>query len=327
MKFLIWIGIIACFGLIAISAWLLWWNRSSETIWPKIIPVFVIGLIGIFFTIWFSTKSESIDLQFNYTLYFNKADKKLLDEHYSKQHAYGGAQFDITLRNFIDRKLTEKELNKINFNKDGDKVKDFYFDLVFIKLSSRFYWLYADWWDIYITSIRRGDGFETSVSANKPDPPCISLKWNDFLEALDSNDGLYGLLDDFSQKFWIKEMKAPPETKINIETSTYKKTLSMKNPFTEISITFNKHGGSVGLGDYQWLLGYNNKKNGEFWSEYFEVVCKAKFERLRSGHPEMPRYKKWVQTMFEEVRYQFDDQKRLIRARDYHELSNYRQLK
>lgn len=323
MKLIFWVsGTVAISGLIVAGCWLLYLNRSSETIWSKVIPAFVIGVIGIFFTIWFSTKSESIDTQFNYTLYFNKTDKKLLDEHYSKQHAYGGSQFDIKLRNFINSKIVEMGVDKIDFNKDGEKVKDFYFDLSFIKLSSRFYWLYGDWWDIHISSVRRGDGFETSVSTNKPYPPCMSLKWNDFLETLDSDNSLHILLSDFSQELIVKEMKVPPKTKVGIEASTYKKTLSIKNPFVEIFITFNKHGGSVGLGDYQWLLGYDNKKNSEFWSEYFEVVCEAKFERLRSGHPEMPRYKKWVQTMFDEVQYQYDDEKRIIRAQDYHNLQS-----
>ena len=349
MEIFMWTGAIVCVGLIAITIKLLYLNRSSETIrskvvpafvigligivfiivfsssetiWSKVVPAFAIGLMGIFFTTWFSTKGESFSSQFNYTLYFNKIDKKGLDEHYNKQHAYGGAQFDDELRNFIDKKLAE-----LGLEKDGEQIEDLYFHLAFIKLSSRFYWLYANWWDIHINSVRRGDGFETVISANKPYPPCMSLKWNDLLETLVPNDSLCTLLDDFSQNFWIKEMTVPPKTKVGIETSKVKNTLSLKNPFVEISITFNKHGGSVGLGDYQWLLGYDNKKNSEFWSERFEVVCEAEFERLRSGHPEMLRYKKWVQTMFEEVRYQFDDERRLIRARDYRDLSSQRQLK
>ena len=325
MKLFFWVyGTVSIGGLIGVGCWLICLNRASEAMWAKIIPAFIIGLVGIFLTIWFCTKSENFDTQFNYTLYFNKTDKKLLDEHYSKQYAYGGVQFDVELRNFTDKNIVEMGLDKIDFNKDGEKVKNFYFDLAFIRLSSRFYWLYADWWDIHINSVRRGDSFETSISANKPDPPCLPLKWNDLLETFDPNDSLRKLLNDFSHNFWIKEMKLPPKTKVGIETSKYKKTLSMKNPFVEISITFNKHGGSVGLGDYQWLLGYDDKKNNEFWSEHFEVVCKAKFERIRSGHPDMPRYKKWVQTMFEEVRCQYDDEKRLKRAQDYH---NFQSLK
>jgi len=61
-------------------------------------------------------------------------------------------------------------------------------------------------------------------------------------------------------------------------------------------------------------------QNEEFWSEHFEVICKAEFEKFRSGHPEMPRYKRWVDTMFAEVQEQLDEEKRLKRARDYRDL-------
>ena len=324
MKIFIWIGLFACVGLFAISIWLLYLNRSSETIWSKVIPAFVIGLIGIFFTIWFSTKSESDDTRFNYTLYFNKVDKKPLDEHYNKQHVYGGAQYDIKLRNFINTKLPEMGFNKSEFEKEGEKIIEFYFDLAFVKLISNFFAIYPESWDIYIDSTRRGNSLTRVRKVNKPELQLVTLKWNDFLDLLDPQYSLYKLLNDFSQDFWIKEMKVPPKTTVGIKTIKYKKTLSLKNPFAEIYITFNRRGGSVGLGDYQWLLGYENKKNMEFWSEHFEVVCEVKFERLRSGHPEMPRYKKWAQTMLEEVQYQFDDKKRLIRARDYRDLSRHK---
>jgi len=310
-----------------------WWDRHKRQVfgWASVVGVILTIIIFLHNHIFTTNnspifqdlaraKSESIDGRFNYTLYFNKTDKKLLDEHYSKEHAYGGTQFDVKLRNFIDRKLSEEELDRVDFAKDGEKIRDFYCDLAFIRLLSRFYWLYADWWDIHISSVRRGDGLETSVSANKPNPPCISVKWNDLLETLDRNDSSYKLLDEFSQDFWIKEMKAPPETKVGIETSTYKKVLSLKNPFVGIFITFKRRGGSVGLCDYQWLLGYDNKKNNEFWSEHFEVACEAKFEKERSLHPEMIRYERWAETMFTEVQYQFDDKSRLKRARDYRDL-------
>jgi hypothetical protein len=316
IKFLLFIGILVCVVLIAISVWLVWLNRASETIWAKVIPA-IAGLIATLSAIYFTTKSESIDRRFNYTLYFNKVDKKLLDEHYGKQHAFGGAQFDIELRNFINKKLPEMGLDKINFQKEGEKVKDFYFDLAFIRLIPRFFWMYADSWDISINSVRQGDSFTTELTLNKPAPSCISLKWEDLL---DPNDSSYRLLNDFSRGFWIKEMKVPPKTTVDIKTLKNKKTLSMKNPFAEISITFNNRGGSLGLGDYQWLLGYDNKKNYEFWSEHFEVHCEAKFERLRFGHPEMVRYKRWVETMFAEVEEQLSDERRLKRARDYRDI-------
>ena len=311
-------------GFVFGSIWLFYWNRSSETILSKVMPAFVIGSIGIFFTIWFSTKSESRDTRFNYTLYFNKADKRPLDVHCNNHNAYGGTQFDSSFPNFIGKKIAEMKLDTLDLQKNGEKVRDFYFDLAFVQLISSFFSIYPESWDIYLDSTRRGNSLIRIRQVNMPQPQLATLKWNNFFEILDPNDSSYKLLIDFSQEFWIKEMKVPPKTTVGIETSKYKKILFLRNPFAEISIAFTHRAGSLGLGDYQWLLGYDNQKNNQFWSEHIEVVCEAKFERLRSGHPEMSRYKKWVQTILEEVRYQFDDEKRLIKARDYHDLSSHR---
>ena len=300
-------------------------NRDSAALRSKLIPALVIGLIGALFTIWFSLKSENIDLQFTSTLFFHKSDKKVLDEHYHNQHKFGGAQFDITLLNFISSRIEQdQELNKTAFNEDSSKIKEFYYDLVFIKLFSRFFWMYADWWDIRVKSVRRGDSMETIVSPIKPVPDNAPLGWGDFLGALDIKDDFHQLLSSFSEHYFIKQMVVPPKTKVDFITSNYKRALVLTNPFTRVSITIYKRGGSIGLGDYIWLLGYDNKKSEEFWSEHFEVTCKAKFEKIRSGHPDMPRYKRWVETMFAEIQYQLDDEKRLKRARDYRDLISTR---
>lgn len=309
--------------LLAVVVYLIVQNRASAALRSKLIPAVVTGLFVAFFTIWFSLKSENIDLQFTSTLFFHKSDKKVLDEHDNRRHVYGGEQFDGRLQDFIRSCIeNDEDINNGDFKKVGDKVRNLYFDLVFIKLLSHFFWMYADWWDISVKSVRRGDSMETIVSAIKPDPDSKSLEWKDFLGALNNKDDFGQLLSSFSENYWIKKMTVPPKTKVDFITSNYRKTLVLTNPFVRVSITTSKSSGSVGLGDYKWLLGYDNKKSEAFWSEHFEVNCKAKFEKLRSGHPEMTRYKRWVETMFAEIQYQLDDEKRLKRARDYRDLIN-----
>ena len=68
------------------------------------------------------------------------------------------------------------------------------------------------------------------------------------------------------------------------------------------------------------VLGYSNEEDKEFWSEHFRITCNAKFEKLKSGHPEMPKYERWVKTMFAEVQYQLDEKEQLKRAREYRDL-------
>lgn len=316
MKNFIILGMVV-FGVFTIFsiAWLLCLNKWSWTIWSKIIPPAVIGLVAIFFTLYFSMKGESCHARFNHTLYFNKLDKKPLDAHCPKRYAYGGDQFDISLKSFINRKITEQKFDRIAFESDGKKIKEFYYDMAYLKLLSRFFWIYADSWDIYINSVREGDSFTTRVTRGNPEPLSISLKWSDLF---DSNNGSYILFEEFSQELKIKEIKVPPGTKINFDKQ--KNAISIKNSFVDASISFRNWGGSVGLGDYKWLLGYDDKKENEFWSEHYEILCTANFEKLRADHPDAPKYRRWIKTMFEEVQDQFGDERRLARACDYRDL-------
>lgn len=267
-------------------------------------------------------QTEKIELQFIYTLFFHKSDKKPLDEHYNDEHKFGGRQFDVNLLNFINTRIEQdQELKKAEFNKDREKIVDFYHDLVFIKVLSRFFWMYADWWDIRIDSVRRGNSLTYSVSPIKPIPDCNNiLEWKDLLERLDNNDSFHQLLSSFSSRYFVKKITLPPKTNIDFKTSRYGKELVLTNPFVHISIAIDKRSGSIGLGDYQWFLGYDSKESDEFWSEHFNVNCKAKFEKFSSGHPNIARYKRWVETMFNEVQEQLDEARRLKRAKEYRDL-------
>lgn len=270
------------------------------------------------------TNKESVDIQFISTLFFHKSDKRPLDDHLHEDGRlkFGGAQFDIKLLNFMSNRIEQdQELNKAEFNKDSKKIEEFYYDLVFIKLFSRFFWMYADWWDIRINSVRRGNSLLSAVHPITQEQAFDKLKWANFLEALDDKNNFKKLLSDYSKDFWIQEMTVPPKTKVDlILTSNYRRTLVLTNPFASVSISINFSGGSIGLGDYRWLLGYDNKRSNEFWSEHFEVNCKAKFEKSRSGYPEMTRYKQWVDTMFAEVQYLLDEKEQLKRAHEYRDL-------
>lgn len=321
MKIISAISIVFLVFLFGVVVYLAFQNRDSVALHSKLIPALVITIVGGFFTIWFSLKSESVDLQFISTIFFHKSDKKPLDEHEDRRHTYGGEQFDVRLQVFLRNHIENDEnLKKGDFNKIGDEVRNLYFDMVFIKLFARFFWMYADWWDISINSVRRGNTFTTNIHPIKPDPDCDHIEWKDLLRALDIKSDFSQLLSSFSEDYWIKKMTVPPKTKVDFVTSRDRRALVLTNPFTRVSINIRKRSGSMGLGDYRWLLGYNNKKSEEFWSEHFEVTCKAKFEKFRSGHPKMARYKRWVETMFAEIQYQLDDEKRLKRARDYRDL-------
>ena len=315
------IVIVCLLIMFGIAVYLAVQNRNSAAMWSKLIPALAIGVIGTLFTIWFSLKSENVDRQFVSTILFHRSDKKPLDNHDKRRHLYGGDQFDGELQDFIGAFIENNEnLSNSDRNSIGNEVMDFYLDVVVLKLLARFFWMYADWWDIHIDSVRRGDSTLSTVTAIKPVPPSHSLTWAHYLRGLERKEHFATVLSSFSDDFWIKKMTVPPRTQVDVIASDHSRTLRFTNPFVRISIAVSKRGGSVGLGDYRWLLGYDNKRSDDFWSIHFDVNCTAEFQRARSGHPDMSRHRQWVETMFSEIRYQLDDQERLTRARDYRDL-------
>jgi hypothetical protein len=67
-------------------------------------------------------------------------------------------------------------------------------------------------------------------------------------------------------------------------------------------------------------LDYENKKSEEFWSTHYWLNCNAKFTKFKFGHPDMPKYKQWVEVMFAEIQYLLDEKEQLNRAHEYRDL-------
>jgi hypothetical protein len=295
-------------------------NRNSPTLREKAIPALIIGVVTALITIWFSLKNESIKTQFTSTVFINVKDKKPLEFHENRQFLFGGEQFDSKAQEYINKTIATRVNLTTDVNNVSEQAIEFYMDMLIVKAISHFFWMYADWWDVHIQSVRRGNSTITGLSANKPDPPFITITWDNWLNNLDSKYTQHSLLKEYSNDFWIQKMVVPPKTTVSLHSMKYERQVIFKNKFAYICINIKKRSGSRGLGDYQFLLGYDEKKNDSFWSEHFELTCSADFEKLLSGHPEMERYIQWVKTMFTEIEYKFDDSKRMERALEYKSL-------
>ncbi|MFC1636559.1 hypothetical protein ACFL5Z_17140 [Planctomycetota bacterium] len=286
----------------------------------KAMPALVIAVVAAFFTVWFSLKKESIKTDFTSSIFINISDKNPLDLHEDRHLLYGGDQFDGKLQSYIRNALSARDDLTADANNVSEQAIEFYMDMMIVEIVSRFFWMYADWWDVHIQSVRRGTSTSTGLSANKPDPPFIPIKWSDWLASLDSSSTLYPLLKEYSDDYWIQKMVVPPQTKVHLTSERYMRRILFENKFVKLCIAFRRRTAGRGLGDYQLLLGYDNKRNNTYWSEHLEVKCHADFNKLRSGHPEMGRYMRWVKTMFAELEYRLDDKQRLERALEYKSL-------
>jgi hypothetical protein len=75
-------------------------------------------------------------------------------------------------------------------------------------------------------------------------------------------------------------------------------------------------GGHSGLGSLSQVLGYSQEDNAHFWTALYVVQLSAKFKAFRSGHPDMPKYRRWVDIMFARLQAELDARKRWERARE-----------
>ena len=69
------------------------------------------------------------------------------------------------------------------------------------------------------------------------------------------------------------------------------------------------------------LLGLSREESERFCTEVCQVKLSAKFNRFRSGHPEMYRYRRWVDGIFEVLQESFDSNRHVQRGEDWYILS------
>lgn len=91
----------------------------------------------------------------------------------------------------------------------------------------------------------------------------------------------------------------------------------LSNPFVRVSITVQSHSGGGGLGRIGDVCGLKpDRETGERHTHRsWTLALHADFEPLRSGHPDMPKYKEWVETMFSQLRGELDAEERWRRLR------------
>lgn len=142
---------------------------------------------------------------------------------------------------------------------------------------------------------------------------------------------LYSQIEDpnLFELLEIREMCLPKGTEIKfafdvtVKGINFKnaiRSIGFKNDFCEVRITIFRDEGSRGLGEWKWILEYDDDKADEYWTSRQKVYLFAKFNRFRSGHPDMPKYKEWVNSMFDRLHSCLDSEQQLKMARERHHL-------
>jgi len=289
-------------ALVASAIYLAYNNRASEALWSKFLPALTIALVGTCLTLWFSLKEEKIDIKFPSILATHLESGnplEIVDKRYSM--FYGGKLF--APRGFL------KPL-------EGQEISDFHLDILFIEITERIFKTFQEFKNKPGTNLYSNTKYPTGLEL-----PRKALNWEEFINKCKITDELDKLYSSINiDGYQTLNMTLPKNTVFSVIAENYSRTISFTNKFAKVKITVCQSHGRRGLGEWKWLIGYDDSFDEQFWLSTLTVHLDAKFEKLRSGHPEMHMYKTWVDSIFDNIKSELDAEIQLEKAREYNHL-------
>lgn len=301
--------------ILAATMWLGWQNRASEKIVLTVLPALAIGATGALVTILFSLRVETRKVEFPSVFIFDKDSKMPLE---AIEQSYFSGKPNSFVAGHIAQEMTKKDTS-LRDDRTVEKGDALYFDILLRMVLDVLFRLYIYNWDVKISHFDLPHGTQSrwGPQLDAPNPEFITWdeikKWIPDARTLDIDP------DRFTK------MAVPYGTKISVKTDSrkednepYKRSFIIKNPFVTLSISIARAGGVIGVGSLRRLLGYSEDTNNRFWTSTYIMDLAAEFNPLRSGHPDMPRYHRWVDALFEELQASFDARKHWEKSRDWY---------
>jgi hypothetical protein len=132
----------------------------------------------------------------------------------------------------------------------------------------------------------------------------------------------------------FEKMAVPPKSKFEGKSivsgkenkgSPFERKLFFNNPFVKIDIALSQVGGQSGLGSLSHLIDSSPQEDGRFYVTMYNMHLLARFDALRSGHRDMPKYHRWVDLLFDQLQTKLDARKHWENAREQFLLFSSRQ--
>jgi hypothetical protein len=148
-------------------------------------------------------------------------------------------------------------------------------------------------WDVEIVTDRTASITTTRTSPRKPIPAGLKVRTDELVGHLSASEALLAQ----GPPGW-KDFVVPPDTRVQWAEDPRTRILTMSNPYVTLTVeiepvAFGAVSGSGMLGELAGLSAEDSNKRHMLFS--FVMQLEASFERLRSGHPDMPRYTRWVE--------------------------------
>jgi heme/copper-type cytochrome/quinol oxidase subunit 4 len=278
----------------ALAFYVVWMNRESEKIVTAVFPISVAALIGVFLTVFLFGGEVPVTANFPAVFLFRISDWEPLAPPDRPQLM---SLFEVPTLGVEHPELM----------KDNDNGATLYHHLLQKAIIERLAFLYGSSWEIDILDFKTGMGQQ---QGSQPSPEAIGPSTK--LSTAQVRGLLKGNRFADINYFTAPEIALPPGTALTIRAPDTANVgmgeITLKNDFVTLSIKTAYFSWMRSLGGYRVLMGYSWEQDREFASAQYFVTIRADFSRLRSGHPQMAKYKRWVNQIVSDLRAQFDEQ-------------------
>ena len=279
----------------------LWWlNRASEKVQVNLPTAVLVGFGAIFVTLAFSLKPETVKEEFPTDFVIDPISKAPFScRFFPEINRYTDPGFGVGISPMfkIIPQLFQ-EAPHLEAATDNQALEQIYRNVLLRIVFDVLSFTFVKSWDATVTRFRLPTGGEAKYQAAS-DPPRSGTRVQRKAIIAEYFPKSYGLRDDDFLAF----LNLPPNTKpsgVSDETQT---VLKFQNIFAKVEIAIKSRGVKSDLG---WTLlnlcRLDMAEANKFRIVSFTTSLSAEFSWLRSGHPDMPDYKKWVTIAFSELR-------------------------
>ncbi len=284
--------------------YVVWMNRASEKIITAVIPISIAALVGVFMAVFVFGGERAETIEFPTTLIYRTSDNLPV-----------GMPFrPLSQTLFLVPQLKQSSPDMLKDDANGMILYHHFLQRSIIEtLALR----YGHSWE---TKIVR---FETSAGNRMTWGPSGDvggsqkvIPWSEIEQDLHDNRFAH------VRTLFNNGLVVPPDTTLAIQAPhTDAKigeasSITLDNPFLRITIQTSLSDWGVLFGGYRLMLGESNDTNTDLRQASFVITIKKEFKHLRTGHPDMPRYKAWAQQIAEELQADYDEQRIWSKAKE-----------
>jgi hypothetical protein len=282
-------GLMVVGGLLLVVAavWLFWLNRGSETLRSNGITALVVGIVGLLATLWFSLKPpEDRHHRFPVVFVLDKVSRLpvppwegLAAVQYADPAAGLGVFPALAMKGLKDEVLPSVR------SEDNGALAAVYLDVLLSYVTDALCSVFSRSWDVEVSTFETAQANRTTVEPRVPFRSGLSLSVQDLLSEVPHAE--FAL----SPPRRPNNMVVPLGTRTSGWEATDPRTrvLRMSNAFVRLSVEIAWESYALGSGGLAPLIGMSPTESQEKTiCLSYVVTLDASFEKLRSGHPDMP---------------------------------------